>query len=87
MKTSPHWYLIQYDIGSPRRCRQVHRLLKSCAFALQESVFAWFGDQTELTALQQQLTQRINPKEDGIRGYRLHYPLLLFGELPFTPDA
>lgn len=82
-----HWYLIQYDIRHPKRLRRVHRLLKTCAFALQESVFAWQGTLNQLDNLQQQLQKIINAKEDDIRGYRIRYPLMLFGELPFTSDT
>ena len=82
-----HWHLIQYDIRHPKRLRRVFRLLKSCAFALQESVFAWQGTDAELVVLQQALQDCINPKEDDIRGYRLRHPLLLFGRSPFVADV
>ena len=83
----PLWYLITYDIRHPRRLQRVHRYLKSCAIALQESVFAWQGTPAELQHLKQQLHQRINAAEDDIRGYRLHHPLLIFGRSPFAHDV
>lgn len=81
------WYLIQYDIADAVRLRRVHRLLKSCALAVQNSVFAWHGYATELTQLQDRLQQMINPKADDIRGYRIRNPLLLIGQSPFIQDA
>tara|TARA_R110002167_G_scaffold366254_1_gene594024 strand:+ start:22314 stop:22646 length:333 start_codon:yes stop_codon:yes gene_type:complete len=87
MTQTRYWHLIQYDIRCPRRGQKIYRLLKSCAFALQESVFAWQGTDTELQHLQQQLQERINPREDDIRGYRIDNPLLLFGQSPFASDV
>lgn len=81
------WYLIQYDIADPARLRRVHRLLKSCALAIQNSVFAWLGCSTELASLQDKLQQIIDPNTDDIRGYRLKNPMLLIGQSPFLQDA
>lgn len=86
MRTTQHWYLIQYDIRDPRRGQRVYRLLKTCAFSLQESVFAWQGSNAELTALQQRLSHLINLKEDDIRGYQQGHSLMLFGNSPFVSD-
>jgi|LSQX01.2.fsa_nt_gb CRISPR-associated endonuclease Cas2 len=85
--SSTKWHLIQYDIADPRRLRKVHRLLKTCAVAIQESVFAWQGTDSELLALQSQLVKIINKAADDIRGYRLKNPLLLFGRSPFASDC
>lgn len=87
MSTTQNWYLIQYDIRDIRRGQRVYRLLKACAFSLQESVFAWQGSSAELVALQQRLNRLINLKEDDIRGYKLSHPVLLFGASPFTSDV
>ncbi|MGB2131546.1 MAG: hypothetical protein ACPHXW_08940, partial [Marinobacterium sp.] len=38
-----HWSLIAYDVRSPRRIQRLHRFLRTQAYALQESVFAWYG--------------------------------------------
>lgn len=84
---TPQWYLIQYDIRCKKRLQRVHRTLKRCAYALQKSVFAWYGTAPELAVLQQQLTQLINAKEDDVRGYRIREPLLLFGQLSFIEGA
>ncbi|WP_338352698.1 CRISPR-associated endonuclease Cas2 [Thalassolituus oleivorans] len=86
-KSPAHWYLITYDVRHPKRCQRIYRHLKKCAFALQESIFAWKGTQTELQQLQYELSSRINVSEDDIRGYRLHYPLMLFGRSPFVVDV
>lgn len=87
MRKQQNWYLIQYDIRHLERGRKVHRHLKSCAFALQESVFAWQGNNTELAELQTRLQDLINTGEDDIRGYRLQHPLILFGQSPFVADV
>ncbi len=86
MRKTRHWYLIQYDIRDARRGQRVYRFLKTCAFSLQESVFAWQGTNAELAVLQQHLKRLINAKEDDIRGYQLSYPLRLFGTSPFVSD-
>lgn len=87
MRLERSWHLIQYDIRDARRLRRVYRYLKSQAFPVQASVFVWFGNANELAVMQQQLRERINEREDDLRGYRLHHPLLLFGVLPFTSDV
>lgn len=81
------WYLIQYDIRCKKRLVRVYRTLSSCAYALQRSVFAWYGTAEALNALQQQLSNIINAKEDDIRGYRIKNPLLLFGQSCFVDGA
>lgn len=81
-----HWHLIEYDIANPKRLAKVYRLLKSCAFAVQESVFVWYGTDQELATLQQELSARIKKTEDDIRGYYLTRPLAIFGSTPFVAD-
>ena len=81
------WYLIQYDIADPARLRRVHKRLKSCALAVQNLVFAWYGCPKELAQLQQVLKRLINRDHDDVRGYRLKNPLLLIGRSPFVEDA
>lgn len=87
MSTTQNWYQIQYDIRDTRRGQRMYRFLKSCAFSLQASVFAWQGNSAELAALQQRLKGLINVKEDDIRGYQLRHPLMLFGASPFVSDV
>ena len=81
------WHLIEYDIANPKRLAKVYRLLKGCAYALQESVFVWYGTNQELVELQQQLYARIKKTEDDIRGYYLTRPVAIFGNTPFVKDA
>lgn len=89
MRSANYWHLIVYDIRCPRRLRRVHAFLKKQAYALQESVFAWQGTEQELIELQQGLLERINSKEDDVRGYRLpaNQKLHLFGVSPFLDDV
>lgn len=63
------WYVIAYDIRDPQRLRRVQRLLRSCGYTLQESVFAWEGDHRQLADLKQQLLRLIRENEDDVRGY------------------
>lgn len=67
--SAPSWYLIAYDVRDPKRLRRVQRYLRTCAYALQESVFAWQGNQRQLAELKQQLTRLIRQSEDDVRGY------------------
>lgn len=81
------WHVLQYDISDPARLRKVHRLLKTCTYALQYSVFAWCGTQHELASLKKKLHQLSNQQQDDIRSYRLKYPLMLFGRTPFLANC
>ncbi|GGY39171.1 hypothetical protein GCM10011297_10470 [Bacterioplanes sanyensis] len=79
------WYLIAYDIRDVKRLRRVHRFLRAEGIAVQESVFAWYGDGRQLNDLQKQLRQLIDERYDDVRGYRLlpQRPLCLLGQTPF----
>ena len=85
MSTTGHWYIICYDIRSPRRLQKVHKFLRKEAYQLQESVFTWFGNQHDLESLQQELLSRIHPGNDDLRGYRLptHISIQFWGSSPF----
>lgn len=85
MNTPRHWYLLCYDIRSPRRLQRVHKFLRTEAYPLQESVFAWYGSQVELQRLQDELLARIDPSQDDFRGYRLpaHAAIGFWGSSPF----
>lgn len=87
MRLERKWHLIQYDIRDPKRLRRVHRLLKSQAVAVQNSVFAWFGHTLELRDLQAKLQECIKAGEDDVRGYELHHPLMLYGSTAFVEDT
>ena len=83
--SEPRWYLIAYDIRSPRRLRKVQHHLRACGYPLQESVFAWHGNRRELVKLQQALKALINESEDDIRGYPIleETGILWWGCLPW----
>ncbi|WP_152484448.1 CRISPR-associated endonuclease Cas2 [Halomonas sp. THAF5a] len=78
------WYVIAYDIREPRRLRKVQRLLRTCGYALQESVFAWQGDHRQLRELQRRLRALIKAEVDDVRGYpvRMGQGILWWGNLP-----
>lgn len=82
----PLCFLIQYDVRCPRRLQRVYKLLKKQAYFIQNSVFIWLGNAEELDVLKVELALRINEKEDDVRAYQLHNPLLLFGSSPFLND-
>jgi CRISPR-associated protein Cas2 len=84
-----HKYIIVYDISCKKRLAKVHRLLKSQAIFLQESVYYWHGTQDDLDRLQAELTKRINKAEDDIRGYRLQSTQILyfFARSPLLTDS
>lgn len=69
--SKPQWQLIVYDIRNEKRLRNVHRVLKGCAFTLQASVFVWYGDHRQLQRLKIELARHIKPTEDDVRGYPL----------------
>lgn len=78
------WHIIIYDISNPGRLQKLHKFLRTRAFSLQKSVFAWRGTPAELIDLQKQIAQRINSCEDDVRGYRvpLHHVINLWGVHP-----
>lgn len=82
--SSASWYVIAYDVRDPKRLRRVQRYLRTCAYALQESVFAWQGDQRQLAELKQQLARLIRESEDDVRGYPVPdgQAILWWGNLP-----
>lgn len=87
MRNASQWYVIQYDIKCPGRGRKILKFLKTCAFALQGSVFAWRGNGDELERLKQDLSQIINLQQDDVRGYLIRTPLRLFGVNPFVDSC
>lgn len=87
MRLERKWHLIQYDIRNPKRLRRVHRLLKSQAIVVQNSVFAWFGHTLELKVLQDKLKKCIKVSEDDVRGYILQHPLMVYGATAFVKDT
>ena len=86
MNNPRHWYLLAYDIRCKRRLQRTHKFLRTQAYALQESVFAWHGNAGELDQLQTKLMELIDPRKDDLRGYRLprHVAIQLWGSSPFV---
>jgi CRISPR-associated endonuclease Cas2 len=80
-----HWYVLAYDIRSAQRLQRLHRFLVTQAYALQESVFAWCGNDEELDVLKRRILTLIRPSEDDFRGYRVavNTPLEFWGASPF----
>lgn len=83
-----HWSLIAYDVRCPRRLQRLHRFLRTEAYALQESVFAWFGTDEAKLLLQARMLKLINKAEDDLRGYRLKSgsDIQMWGQSPFVND-
>lgn len=76
-----HWFLISYDIRHPRRLQRAHRLLRSQATALLESLFAFQGSREALELLRRQLAREIRTGEDDVLIYQLRadHPLHRWG--------
>lgn len=85
MTLRSHWYILTYDIRCRRRLQRTHKFLRTEAYAIQESVFAWFGNQQQVDELRKKLLSHINPAKDDFRGYRLpaNKPLYFWGDNPF----
>ncbi len=81
-----HWSLIAYDVRSPRRLQRLHRFLRTQAYALQESVFAWYGTEQAKLQLQARMLDFIDTTEDDLRGYRMRAgtEIQLWGKSPFA---
>ncbi|MBX5453482.1 MAG: CRISPR-associated endonuclease Cas2 [Acidobacteriia bacterium] len=67
--SAPHYWLVGYDIASPRRLRRVHRYLKKRAFPVQYSLFLMRGTLRELERLLHDLAQLIHPRRDDVRAW------------------
>ena len=80
--------LICYDIANRSRLQRVHRRVRCQARRLQQLVYFFRGNQTELKALIKDLTQIIKKSEDDIRIYPLaaSQPILWFGQQPYPED-
>lgn len=85
---SKHWSLIAYDIRCPRRLQKLHRFLRTEAYAIQESVFAWYGTEQAKLQLQARMLNFINAEQDDLRGYRMQAgsSIQLWGKSPFVED-
>lgn len=65
------YYIIAYDISSPKRLRKIHRVVKEYTMGLQYSVFIAPFDKLLLNEMQERLKHIIVPSEDDIRIYPL----------------
>jgi CRISPR/Cas system-associated endoribonuclease Cas2 len=67
--SAPHYWLVGYDIASPRRLRRVHRYLKKRAFPVQYSLFLLRGTLADLDRLLHDLAPLIHPRRDDVRAW------------------
>lgn len=78
-------YIAAYDVASPRRMRQVHRVVKACATGGQKSVFECFLTPRERERLLAQVRRRIDEREDRFALLRVEEraaPVLLGAATP-----
>jgi len=68
------WYMLCYDICSPKRLGRIHRLLKKQGIAAQRSVFFVQSTQKQMDCLLDQIAREIKPREDDIRAYPVESP-------------
>lgn len=61
--TTP-WFLVSYDIRDPTRLRRIHRLLRSLATPLLESLFLLQCSQARAVQLMQQLKPLLRREDD-----------------------
>jgi len=83
----PGWYLIAYDIAHPRRLQRLHRVLRTEALAVQESVFLVFGTRDEMEQLLDRLEALMDPREDDLRAYPVGEPPSLWLSGPGVIDG
>ena len=69
-----HVIWIAYDIRSPKRWRQVYRILKGYGARLQLSVFECLLSETQLAELREQLDPVLDHAEDRLLIARLCAP-------------
>jgi len=63
------WYLVAYDVASPRRLAKTYRILKNYGMALQKSVFIVHGTESAIEKLLDKLLSVMSAKEDDLRAY------------------
>ncbi len=63
------YYLITYDISSPKRQRRIVSFCKDYGQRIQKSVFECHLTQTQFETLWESLLTVANPKEDHIIAY------------------
>lgn len=65
------YFLIGYDIRSPRRLQRIHRKLLCFAIPIQYSVFLFTGTEESVKHCLSVLKPLLNEREDDLRCYRL----------------
>lgn len=68
------WYLVAYDIASPRRLAKIHRILKNKGIAVQKSVFIVHGTEKDINRLFDHLEKQMAYREDDLRAYPIRHP-------------
>lgn len=71
-------WLIAYDIGDKRRLARLHRFLCGHATPVQLSVFMARASASQMGRLAQDIKERIDPREDDVRIYRIPEPAEAF---------
>ena len=69
MAARRHWYLLSYDIASPRRLQRIHRLLRQQGIPLQYSVFLLHCTLQDALGVMGTLDDMIDEHTDDIRLY------------------
>lgn len=64
-------YLIAYDIRNPDRLRKLAKIAQDYGIRMQKSVFEAELLPSELKDMESRMKKLINPKEDGIKIFRL----------------
>ena len=64
-------YLIAYDIRHPVRLRRLAKIVQDYGLRMQKSVFEAEMTPLELLSMKKRMNSVIEPKEDGIKIFRL----------------
>ena len=64
-------YLIAYDIRHPVRLRKLAKIVQDYGLRMQKSVFEAEMTPSELQSMKKRMLGVIDPKEDGIKIFRL----------------
>lgn len=67
-------WLIAYDIADRRRLAHLHRFLCGHATPVQFSVFMARASASQMGRLARDIEERIDPREDDVRVYRIPEP-------------
>lgn len=69
MNKRKRWFVIAYDVSSPKRLQRLYKLLRKKAYALHQSVFLYKGTKKEIVELQSELKKIIKVTSDDVRIY------------------